>query len=108
MPSAAGLGLPSRHTPPQTAGSAEHAVVDEGGGAAETTRTKSGLRRPRRDAHQRSVPPANPRPAANSSAVLPLARHADTRFAHVSALAMDGKIPRLDHPATTVLMQRVP
>jgi hypothetical protein len=27
--------------------------------------------------------------------------------AAISALAMDGKIPRLDHPATTALMQRV-
>lgn len=51
------------------------------------------LETPRRfsvDAHHVSVDPFHPRGSANASAVCPLARHADTRFAHSISVAMPG------------------
>jgi hypothetical protein len=53
------------------------------------------------------VPPANPRPDANASAVCPLDRHAETRFAHVDAFAIGHTIAPPSQAARTVAVQRL-
>jgi hypothetical protein len=78
-----------------------------GDGAARTTWTIAARSRPSREAHHRSVLPAKPRPAENSSAVFPLDRHSATRRDHVSELVMHARVALRAPLARTVLVHRI-